>query len=95
MTKRSQSPRPAPGGGKMRVLRGEGAAPGIVIARALVFQGQDVPYFRVPLVRQEVRRELSRLDEAKERTKEQLAALKSRTVDALGRTTATSSTRRS
>ena len=66
------------------VLHGIGVAPGIVIARALVFQHQEVPFFRVPLLRQEVKSEIQRVNTAKELTKEQLAAIKERTVAALG-----------
>ena len=70
--------------GKSLVLHGIGVAPGIVIARALVFQHEEIPFFRVPLLRQEVKSEIARIQAAKERTKEQLAQIKARTVDALG-----------
>ena len=40
------------------VLHGIGVAPGIVIARALVFDYQEVPFFRIPLLRQEVKPEV-------------------------------------
>ena len=66
------------------VLHGIGVAPGIVIARALVFHYQEVPFFRVPLLRQEVKPEVARLDAARELTKKQLGVVKERTVDALG-----------
>lgn len=67
-----------------KVLHGVGVAPGIVIARALVFQHQEIPFFRVPLLRQEVKLELARVEHGRELTKKQLAAVKARTVDALG-----------
>lgn len=66
------------------VLHGIGVAPGIVIARALVFDYQEVPFFRIPLLRQEVKPEVARLKKATELTKNQLEVVKARTVDALG-----------
>jgi len=66
------------------VLHGIGVAPGVVIARALVFQHQEIPFFRVPLLRQEVKLEIERVAKGKDLTKQQLAAVKQRTVDALG-----------
>ena len=81
---RSPSPAGREDPRKPVVLHGIGVAPGIVIARALVFQHQDIPFFRVPLLADEVKLELARFEEAKERTKEQLAAIKARTVDAVG-----------
>ena len=66
------------------VLHGIGVAPGIVIARALVFQHQEIPFFRVPLLRQEVKLEVARVEHGKELTQKQLGAIKARTVDALG-----------
>ncbi len=66
------------------VLHGIGVAPGIVIARALVFQHQEIPFFRVPLLRQEVKLEVARVEQGKELTKTQLSAIKARTVAALG-----------
>jgi phosphotransferase system enzyme I (PtsI) len=66
------------------VLHGIGVAPGIVIARALVFQHQQVPIFRVPLLRSEIPAELARVEAAKARTREQLLDVKARMVEALG-----------
>ncbi len=66
------------------VLHGIGVAPGIVIARALVFQHQETPIFRVPLLRAEVGDEVARLEAAKDLTKRQLQEIRARTVDALG-----------
>lgn len=66
------------------VLHGIGVAPGIVVARALVFQHQEIPFFRVPLLRQEVKLEIARVEQGKELTQKQLTAIKARTVDALG-----------
>ena len=66
------------------VLHGIGVAPGVVIARALVFQHQEIPFFRVPLLRQEVKLEVARVEQGKELTRKQLGAIKARTVDALG-----------
>jgi len=66
------------------VLHGIGVAPGIVIARALVFQHQEIPFFRVPLLRQEVKLEVARVEHGKKLTQKQLSAIKARTVEALG-----------
>jgi phosphotransferase system enzyme I (PtsI) len=66
------------------VLHGIGVAPGIVIARALVFQHQETPIFRVPLLRAEVAEEVARFMAAKELTKRQLQEVRARTVEALG-----------
>ncbi|MGH9318355.1 MAG: phosphoenolpyruvate--protein phosphotransferase [Vicinamibacteria bacterium] len=66
------------------VLHGIGVAPGIVIARALVFQHQETPIFRVPLLRSEVAEEVARLESARNLTQGQLQELKARTVEALG-----------
>jgi phosphotransferase system enzyme I (PtsI) len=66
------------------VLHGIGVAPGIVIARALVFQHQEAPLFRVPLLRSEIADEVSRLEAAKEVTRRQLLEIRARTVEALG-----------
>lgn len=74
---RGDAPRPL-------VLHGTGVAPGIVIARALVYQHQETPIYRVPLMRQEVGREIRRLREGTELTKRQLEEVKARTVEALG-----------
>lgn len=65
-------------------MYGVGVAPGIVIARALLFQHQEIPYFRVPLLRQEVKLEVARVEQGKELTKKELSEIKARTVDALG-----------
>jgi phosphotransferase system enzyme I (PtsI) len=66
------------------VLHGIGVAPGIVIARALVFQHQETPIFRVPLLRAEIGDEVTRLEAAKELTKRQIQEVRARTVEALG-----------
>jgi len=66
------------------VLHGIGVAPGIVIARALVFQHQETPIFRVPLLREEVGEEVARLEAAKDLTKRELQEVRGRTVEALG-----------
>lgn len=66
------------------VLHGVGVAPGIVIARALLFEHQEIPIFRIPLLEQEVEPEVERIREARETTKKQLLEVKRRTVDALG-----------
>jgi phosphotransferase system enzyme I (PtsI) len=66
------------------VLHGIGVAPGIVIARALVFQHQETPIFRVPLLRAEVGDEVARLEEAKDVTRRQIQEVRARTVEALG-----------
>jgi phosphotransferase system enzyme I (PtsI) len=66
------------------ILHGIGVAPGIVIARALVFQNQEIPYFRVPLLREEVELEVARVEQGKELTKKQLNTIKAKTVAALG-----------
>jgi phosphotransferase system enzyme I (PtsI) len=59
-------------------------APGIVIARALVFQHQETPIFRVPLLRAELGEEVARLEAAKDLTRRQIQEIRARTVDALG-----------
>ena len=66
------------------VLHGIGVAPGIVIARALVFQHQETPIFRVPLLRAEVAEEVARLEAAKDLTKRQIQEVRARTVETLG-----------
>ena len=66
------------------VLHGIGVAPGIVIARALVFQHQETPIFRVPLLRAEVAEEVARLEAARDLTRRQIQEIRGRTVDALG-----------
>ncbi len=66
------------------VLHGIGVAPGIVIARALLFQHQETPVFRVPLLRGEVADEVARLEAAKELTKRQIQEVRARTAEALG-----------
>ncbi len=66
------------------VLHGIGVAPGIVIARALVFQHHEAPIFRVPLLRSEVPGEVRRLEGAKDLTRRQLLEIRARTVEALG-----------
>jgi phosphoenolpyruvate-protein phosphotransferase (PTS system enzyme I) len=66
------------------VLHGIGVAPGIVIARALLFRHQEIPIFRVPLLRSEVASEVERVERAKEETKRQLEEIQARTVEALG-----------
>jgi len=66
------------------VLHGIGVAPGIVIARALVFQHHETPIFRVPLLRAEVADEVARLEAAKELTRRQLHEVRARTVSSLG-----------
>ena len=66
------------------VLHGIGVAPGIVIARALVFKHQETPIFRVPLLRAEVAEEVARLEAAKDLTQRQLQEVRARTVSALG-----------
>ncbi len=85
MSANAKTPPPEPDGAVRSLpLEGIGVAPGIVIARALVYQHQDVPLFRVPLKRQEVTLEVARLQQGRERTKSQLTAIKERTVEALG-----------
>jgi phosphotransferase system enzyme I (PtsI) len=66
------------------VLRGTGVSPGIVIARALIFQHQEIPVFRIPLTKAEVDTEFSRMEAALRLSRRQLQELKARTVDALG-----------
>jgi phosphotransferase system enzyme I (PtsI) len=66
------------------VLHGIGVARGIVIARALVFQHQETPVFRVPLLRAEVGDEVARFEAAKELTKRELEEFRARTEEALG-----------
>lgn len=66
------------------VLHGIGVAPGIVIARALVFQHQETPVFRVPLLRAEVAGEVARLEAAKDVTRREIQEIRARTVDVLG-----------
>jgi phosphotransferase system enzyme I (PtsI) len=66
------------------VLHGVGVAPGVVIARALIFQHREFPIFRVPLLRQEVKTEITRVEEAASLTQQQLREIKERTVAALG-----------
>jgi phosphotransferase system enzyme I (PtsI) len=66
------------------VLHGIGVAPGIVIARALVFQHQEAPIFRVPLLRSEIAGEVLRLEAAKDVTRRQILEIRARTVEALG-----------
>ncbi len=72
---------------------GSALRPGIVIARALVFQHQEAPIFRVPLLRAEVASEVLRLEAAKDITSAQLLEIRARTVSRpSARTTVTSST---
>jgi phosphotransferase system enzyme I (PtsI) len=59
-------------------------APGIVIARALVFQRLELQVYRVPLLRSEVASELERVEKAKAETRRQLMDIKARTIQALG-----------
>jgi phosphoenolpyruvate-protein phosphotransferase (PTS system enzyme I) len=66
------------------VLHGIGVAPGVVIARALVFRHQEIPIFRVPLLRSEVASEMERVERAKVETKRELEEIQARTVQALG-----------
>ncbi len=66
------------------VLRGTGVSPGIVVARALMFQHQEIPVFRIPLLKQEVEAECERMEAARRLSQRQLREMKSRTVDALG-----------
>ena len=84
MSVSSTSPTGTKGAPKPTVLHGIGVAPGIVVARALVFQHEEIPFFRVPLLRQEVKLEVARVEQGKELTQKQLGAIKTRTVDALG-----------
>lgn len=67
------------------VLRGTGVSSGIVIARALVFQREEVPIFRIPVARLEVRAECKRVEAALRLTRRQLREMKSRTGEALGK----------
>ncbi|HXV64663.1 MAG TPA: phosphoenolpyruvate--protein phosphotransferase [Vicinamibacteria bacterium] len=66
------------------ILKGTGVAPGVAIARALLFRHEETPLFRVSLLPQEVPQELARVSEARELTERQLEEIKRRTVEALG-----------
>ena len=66
------------------VLKGVGVAPGVAIARAVIFECHEFPVFRVPLLRQEVRTEIERVKEAASLTKQQLREIKEHTVKVLG-----------
>ncbi len=67
------------------LLQGTGVSPGIVVARALVFQHQEIPIFRIPLAKQEIETECARLEAAQRLSSRQLREMKSRTVEALGK----------
>lgn len=79
------TPSGAAGGPRPLVLRGTGVAPGIVIARALVFESEETPIFRIPLARNEVESECARLEAACQLSRRQLEEMKARTVEVLGR----------
>jgi phosphotransferase system enzyme I (PtsI) len=66
------------------ILRGTGVSPGIVIARALIFQHREMPIFRIPLAKSEIEKESARLEAARRLTRRQLREMKARTVEALG-----------
>ena len=67
-----------------KVFRGIGVSPGIVIARALVYEHQTIPVFRVPLTRHEIKGEVDRANRGRNETKRQLALIKKRTEKTLG-----------
>lgn len=87
MTQKTAS-RPAPRGAERPrraiTLKGTGVSPGIVIARAVIFQHQELPVFRIPLTKQEVASECARMEAGVRLTRRQLQEMKTRTVDALG-----------
>ncbi len=86
MTKAASLAKRSRKSGKVRpvVLRGTGVSPGIVIARALMFQHQEIPVIRIPLTKAEVKSECERMEAALRLSRRQLQEMKARTVDALG-----------
>ena len=78
---------PAGSGGRSRseiLLRGEPAAPGIAVARTVLFERLAVPVFRLAIRRGEVPREIARFEEARERSVHQLREIRENTDRALG-----------
>ncbi len=66
------------------VLRGEPAAPGIAVARAMLFEHFTVPVFRVGIQQREAPRELRRFESARRVSIEQLRDIRANTDRALG-----------
>ena len=67
------------------MLHGEPAAPGIAVARAVVFERLAVPVFRLEISRRDLGREIRRFQEARERAGKQLREIRESTREALGR----------
>ena len=67
------------------VLRGEPAAPGIAVARTMLFERLTVPVFRTEIGRREIGREIRRFHEARDRAGKQLQEIRESTRRALGK----------
>jgi phosphotransferase system enzyme I (PtsI) len=62
----------------MSTLRGTAVSPGIAVGRALVVERDAVPVFRLSLAAEQLGSEVTRLERALERSREQLRAVKER-----------------
>lgn len=67
------------------VLRGEAAAPGIAVARTVLFERLVVPVFRLAIPRRETAREVRRFQRALDEADAQLRRIRDSTREALGK----------
>ena len=67
------------------VLRGEAAAPGIAVARAVLFERLVVPVFRLAISRRETAAEIRRFARAVDEAERQLERIRDSTLAALGK----------
>src|SRR5205809_592058 len=68
----------------VRSYKGIGVSPGIAIGRAVIIEKREASVYRVPIREDEVPAEVTRLYEALEKTRDQLAELKQRVSRSMG-----------
>lgn len=76
---------PTAAGRRGIVLRGEAAAPGIAVARTVLFERLVVPVFRLAIPRRETAREIRRFQQAIADADRQLGRIRDSTREALGK----------
>src|SRR5437763_5827045 len=68
----------------VRTYKGIAASPGIAIGRAVIIERREASVFRVPIPDEEVPSEVTRFNEALEKTRDELAELKQKVSRSMG-----------
>src|SRR6266699_2151580 len=68
----------------VRTYKGIAASPGIAIGRAVIIERREASVFRVPIPDKEVPSEVSRFNEALQKTRDELAELKQKVSRSMG-----------